>query len=171
MQDAQGMLKFRIQDTLLRPLLVAGMIVIGTGFGLSQPSEPPEKHEHTQKSDQKPASNNPLKNFWNWTTADAVSFYTFVLAIFTGVLSVIAIVQIRYLVRADKTARISADAANLSANAAVAANLPIIRPQAFSLIEVTSTHARPAIQPDNVPSRMRGGQLSRFETSGRPPLR
>jgi hypothetical protein len=61
-----------------------------------------------------------LQRFWEWTTHDAVSFYTAVLALFTIVLGVVSIVQIRYLRRADVTARTSADAARDSANAAIA---------------------------------------------------
>ncbi len=64
---------------------------------------------------------NILADAWNWTTQDPVSFYTSLLAIFTAVLGATAIVQIRYLRRADETAVISANAARDAANATVAA--------------------------------------------------
>lgn len=54
---------------------------------------------------------------WNWTTQDPVSFYTFLLAIFTAALVSVSAVQIRFLIRADRTARISAIAARRAANA------------------------------------------------------
>lgn len=95
------MLKVRISERSLGILLAAALTAAWVGFGLSQPSEPPEERESPEYPDQKPTSNNPLKIFWNWTTNDAVSFYTFVLAIFTGILGTVAIVQIRYLRRAD----------------------------------------------------------------------
>jgi hypothetical protein len=63
-----------------------------------------------QQSKDKGNPYSPLKDLWNWTTQDAVSFYTFILAIFTAVLGATAIVQIRYLRRADETAKIAADA-------------------------------------------------------------
>lgn len=59
-----------------------------------------------------------LKEFWDWTTHDPVSFYTFTLAVFTGVLGCVSIIQIRFLTRADGTARIAADAAKKSADVA-----------------------------------------------------
>jgi hypothetical protein len=62
-----------------------------------------------------------LKRFWDWTTHDAVSFYTFVLAIFTGVLGCVALIQLHFLNRADKTARVAAEAAKLNAEAVMAA--------------------------------------------------
>lgn len=71
--------------------------------------------------------------FWRWTTAEPVALYTAVLSFFSGVLVVVSFVQIRYLIRADKTARISAIAANLSARAAIGLQLPIIRIQPTSL--------------------------------------
>lgn len=74
-----------------------------------------------------------LREFWDWTTRDAVSFYTSVLAIFTAVLGATAIVQLKYLRRADETARISsdaakraADAAGMQASASVEIELPIL---------------------------------------------
>lgn len=46
-----------------------------------------------------------------WRPNDPVSLYTLALAIFSGLLVFVSIVQIRYLIRADKTARITAQAA------------------------------------------------------------
>src|SRR5580692_2767121 len=49
----------------------------------SQPTQLLESGETTKKTNKNSANNNPFELFWNWTTRDAVSFYTFVLAIFT----------------------------------------------------------------------------------------
>ena len=59
-----------------------------------------------------------LAHLWEWSTHDAVAFYTLWLAIFTGSLVWVSTVQIRYLRRADETARRSADAAKLAAETA-----------------------------------------------------
>jgi hypothetical protein len=56
--------------------------------------------------------------FWKWITADAVSFFTAVLGVFTAVLAVVSFVQIRYLRNADITARDTASAALKAATAA-----------------------------------------------------
>lgn len=85
--------------------------------------------------------NEPTKTFgrrltivWDRTWEDPVAFYTFVLSIFTGLLFIVSSAQIFFLVRSDKTARITAEAANLSAKAAIALELPIVRadPDFFS---------------------------------------
>ncbi len=70
---------------------------------------------------------NRLSKIWARTWDDPVAFYTFVLSIFTGLLAVVSAVQIGFLIRSDGTARRSADAATLSAKAAIAIELPIIR--------------------------------------------
>lgn len=64
---------------------------------------------------------------WEKTWDDAVAFYTAVLGVFTGLLVVVSGLQGFFLLRADKTARIAANAADLSARAAIALQLPIIR--------------------------------------------
>jgi hypothetical protein len=58
---------------------------------------------------------------------DSVGLYTLVLAVFTGLLVGVSGVQGYFLLRADKTARIAANAAALSAKAAIAIELPAIR--------------------------------------------
>src|SRR6202035_4014094 len=54
---------------------------------------------------------------WDRTFDDPVAFYTLVLGIFTALLVAVAGIQIRYLIRTDKTARISAEAAKKSDDA------------------------------------------------------
>jgi hypothetical protein len=81
----------------------------------SLPSQNPVGDERSARAEHKSTNNNPLELFWDWTTREAVSFYTFVLAIFTGVLGITAIKQIKYLRLANETARIAANAAKQSA--------------------------------------------------------
>jgi hypothetical protein len=59
-----------------------------------------------------------LRAFWDWVTHDAVAFFTFALFVATAVLSTVAIVQIAFLIRADRAAGKSADAAKIAADAA-----------------------------------------------------
>ena len=61
---------------------------------------------------------NLLLELWGWVTKDAITFFTVILSLFTGVLGATAIAQIKYLRRADETARTSADAAKRAADAA-----------------------------------------------------
>jgi hypothetical protein len=64
------------------------------------------------------AKSNPLYDAWEWATHDAITVYTFFLALFTAALVCVSAVQIRYLIRADVTARRAAIAARRSALAA-----------------------------------------------------
>jgi hypothetical protein len=57
--------------------------------------------------------------FWTWVTADAVSFFTAMLGLFTGALAIVSFIQIGYLRKADITAR---DTASAALKAAVAAS-------------------------------------------------
>jgi hypothetical protein len=61
-----------------------------------------------------------------WVPTDSVGLYTLVLAVFTGLLVVVSAGQGFFLLRADKTARIAANAAERSARAAINIELPIL---------------------------------------------
>jgi len=56
-------------------------------------------------------------SFWDKTKGDPVAYFTYVLSMFTGVLGTVSIFQLWFLNKSDKTARIAAEAANLSADA------------------------------------------------------
>jgi hypothetical protein len=60
------------------------------------------------------------KSFWERTTSDPIAFFTFTLSIVTLALGAISVRQFHYLKRSDETARITAEAAKKSADAAVA---------------------------------------------------
>jgi len=115
----------------------------GSSFGWSlQPSNLPKHGETSEQSKQETSHHNPLKLFWDWTTRDAVSFYTFVLAIFTGVLGATAIVQIRHLRTANEIARVTAEAARFNAEAA--------RLNAEALIDAERAHLHAVIKQSNL---------------------
>ena len=76
--------------------------------------------------------------FWNKTKSDPVSYFTYILSVFTGVLGVVSIIQIGFLIQSDRTARIAANAANLNAQAAIGAELPIISLSSISLLREQS---------------------------------
>jgi hypothetical protein len=67
-----------------------------------------------------------LSIIWNRTWDDPVAFYTFILSIFTALLALVSFAQVGFLIRADRTARLTAEAAKLSADAAIGVELPII---------------------------------------------
>ena len=70
---------------------------------------------------------NKPTTIWERTWDDPVAFYTFVLGIFTALLAVVSAIQIGFLIEANKTARRAAEAADLSARAAIGIELPIVR--------------------------------------------
>jgi len=81
------------------------------------------------------------ESFWRRTTNDPVSLYTGVLALLTAILVIVAIVQIRFLIRADDTSTIAANAALASANAAISAQRPWVPVQIVVDGPITLTDA------------------------------
>jgi hypothetical protein len=75
------------------------------------------KYTHKQ-ADNRPGADNELEALWYWTTSDAISFYTSLLALFTSALVGISVLQIRYLIKADRIAQTTASAALKAAEAA-----------------------------------------------------
>jgi hypothetical protein len=68
-----------------------------------------------------------------WVPTDSVGLYTLVLAAFTGLLFIVSALQGYFLLRADKTARIAANAANLSARATIGVESPKLFVYALNL--------------------------------------
>jgi hypothetical protein len=87
---------------------------------------------------------------WDRTWDDPVAFYTFVLGIFTALLAIVSGTQIYFLTRADKTARITAEAAKKSAEIAekslLAANRPVIAIDTIKLCDSNELSVRPHIE-------------------------
>ena len=64
-----------------------------------------------QRAQEKSPNSKPEESFWHKTTDDPVAYFTLWLAVFTGGLAIASIWQGVFLIRADRTARIAADAA------------------------------------------------------------
>lgn len=102
-------------------------------------SEAAYAQQHTeQKSSSNDRETQPL-----WVPTDSVGLYTLVLAVFTGLLAVVAVFQGAMLLRADGTARTSADAAKRSADAAIAAGAArlLITPVSHNYWDVAGQYA------------------------------
>ena len=56
---------------------------------LAEQAEQPSYAHHRGETNQRTASDDPLNRFWEWSTHDAVAFFTFVLAVFTGALVIV----------------------------------------------------------------------------------
>jgi hypothetical protein len=106
---------------------------------------PPNQSAHTEQADCAPngvcGKHEVAKSFrerlsiiWSRTWDDPVAFYTFVLGIFTAVLAVVAIAQIRFLIRADRTARIAALAADRSARTAELSLMSLEIPYLYPIV-------------------------------------
>jgi hypothetical protein len=114
---------------------VGGSFVAAYQIPLSQreTSTNPEQIASDQNTKEKAAEHN-TKTESLWVPTDSVGLYTLVLAVFTLLLVVVSSVQGYFLLRADRTARIAANAADLSARAAVGIQLPIIRAYASNFV-------------------------------------
>lgn len=99
-------------------LLLVFVAFLGSHLGSSQHRETPQNERPSAQSDKKSAEDSELYRFWKWATYDAITVYNLFLALFTGALVIVSNIQIRYLRRADKTARITADGAKSSAETA-----------------------------------------------------
>jgi len=120
---------------LIRALMA---VLLLAGFAFAQSSQSPPKEQHQTATQQTPAASaeekQPPKSFgqslaiiWARTWEDPVAFFTFALACLTGALVVVSLMQGYFLLRADRTARLAAEAADSSARAAIALQLPLIR--------------------------------------------
>jgi hypothetical protein len=98
--------------------LVGALVASVFWTALLSPLTPPYSTENQQGT--KSANKEAAKV----SADDRIADYTEWLAVLTGGLVVVSAVQIGFLIRADKTARISANAANLSAQAAIGVELP-----------------------------------------------
>ena len=99
---------------LLGAALAFILMVAALGLSPTQLSRP-ETQGHSQQQPERiqPESNAP-ESFWKKTASDPIAVYTLALVVFTAVLASVSIVQVYFLTRADKTARISAEATRAS---------------------------------------------------------
>jgi hypothetical protein len=102
--------------------VLAAIVFAVTLFGLivlysSQPSNEPEQQQSSEKYEPGQDKREFSKSFWLRTTQDPVAFFTLWLAIFTMILSAVAVLQIKFLVRSEGIAINTAQAAKDSAAA------------------------------------------------------
>lgn len=97
-------------------LLVAivGAIVVSS----SQPSDQPSEQQAAEKNKTENSTNKNDKTLWDSWFPDSISLYTLFLAVFTAVLAVGGIYQLKFLGRAEQIAATAANAAKDSAKAA-----------------------------------------------------
>jgi hypothetical protein len=102
---------------------LAALFVTGLFWGAAASSKPSLQTQIHTASEQHPEKKSDEISRPE-TADDRIARYTLWLAIFTGALVVVSGVQIAFLIRADKTARISANAAKTAADAAIAGQRP-----------------------------------------------
>jgi hypothetical protein len=98
-------------------MLLASLIIVATVFAINEPKRQADQSADHGSNTEQSGGSTP-KTFWQKTEEDPTAYFTMWLVIFTGVLSTVSIVQIGFLIRSDVTARRSADAALLAAQAA-----------------------------------------------------
>jgi hypothetical protein len=127
--------------------LFAAVVGFAAGGSVAWSVDQPNYKLQITASDTQTASNpdqhEPAKTLgerfsviWNRTWEDPVAFYTFILGIFTALLAIVSATQIVFLVRTDKITRVSARAAQQSADA-----LPAIE-RAYVFLHVNSARHR-----------------------------
>ncbi len=84
-------------------------------FAVRQPAEQPQQSQRAETAKSSQPEKEVAKSFWIKTIEDPVSSFTAALVAMTTVLAVVSVVQIRFLTRADETARIAADASRKQA--------------------------------------------------------
>jgi hypothetical protein len=110
---------FRTHELFLGIFLTVAVFALGFVIASSMP--PPS--QQIEKTDHPQAANEGAER----TAEKQIAYYTKWLAWFTGALVAVSAFQGYFLLRSDKTARIAANAADLSARAAISLQLPIIR--------------------------------------------
>lgn len=120
---------------MLRGTLAAGLLTAVLGLAQAQPRGdessvgPPNKPDHAasenrpQKGTEEHGIFEAIGEFWGKTTEDPVAFFTLVLSIVTAGLAVTALVQIRFLIRADRNTVRQLDLAERNAAAAESASV------------------------------------------------
>jgi hypothetical protein len=122
------MLRFRIPEIVLGVLLTVAVFAIGyvVASSMQPPSQQIEKTDHPQTADEGGER----------TAEKQIAYYTKWLALFTGALVAVSGIQGYFLLRADRTARIAANAAQLSAESAHGLALPIVGADSPHLLDI-----------------------------------
>ena len=119
--------RFHFPEVLFGLLLAVAIFAMGATFWSSRQQPSAEQSSASRQQTEKKSGGDGKEAQSLWVPTDFVGLYTLVLCVFTGVLAIVSIFQGVMLLRSDNTARIAANAADLSARAAVAIELPIIR--------------------------------------------
>lgn len=114
------LIKFRIPEIVLGVLFAVAIFAMGMLFQSSLPSP----NQQAAQGGNHSAENRPPKIAGPDSPDERIANYTWWLSAFTLALVAVSGFQIFFLTRADKTARITAEAAMLSAKAAVRIALP-----------------------------------------------
>jgi len=156
------------------PVLFAGIALFYANeiWRSSKRPHTPTSHSRAEHAKYEAKHDNILADAWNWTTQDPVSFYTSALALFTGALVFVSMIQIKFLIRADKTATALATAAVSQSGIAgqqlaiIAAQADVQRKQhAIGRLQFFATH-RPEIVVHAIEPRVCLGQKKRTFMSG-----
>lgn len=107
-------------------IVYAAIIGFVLGASLFAPPMPPTNNKIIDQSNPSPEHGSSQGTFVK-SADEKIADYTWYVAAFTCALVVISAIQIHFLLRSDETARIAANAAKRSADAAIAIELPLIR--------------------------------------------
>ena len=118
-----------------RPLLVLLLAVIFglASFAVRQPAQGPQQDERGASTHQEYPAQEGKESLWHPSTWEPITALTVALVTFTAVLAIVSVTQINFLIRADNTARIVADASSKQANISRLTLERTIRP----VVEVT----------------------------------
>jgi hypothetical protein len=130
-----------LNRTAILWIVYAAIIGFVGGASLFSPQTPPAQ-QHAVSSSNKATKPNGANLTSPKSADDRIADSTWWVAAFTCALVVISAVQINFLLRADQTARISADAAKRSADAAIGVELPILVPSMIALFREPGVHGK-----------------------------
>jgi hypothetical protein len=158
---------------MLRVAAQALVILIGGAFLLvwvnNIPSPQPNHYQRPKETYTEYCGNDAPETWGKRFRCDPVADFTALLALFTAVLGAVAIIQMRYLISADRNARIAAEAASLHAQSAVAVELPMVFLNNLTLLE-TGPYGHTDIFPVNTnPPAMSCWPRIEFVNYGRSP--
>ena len=93
---------------LLKTGVILAFVLFVAGFAgivwdaSSKPPRTQDIYSHNQYNKTQYGTNDQSDDFWRWITHDAITFFTFMLALFTLALVIVSAIQIRFLIRADR---------------------------------------------------------------------
>jgi len=111
--------KIRVPEIVFGALLTVAVFAMGMLYDSSR--------HHPQQAEQQQHAEQTSQKTKTISADERIADYTWWLAVLTGGLVAASVIQGYFLLRADKTARIAANAADLSARAATIIEFPIIR--------------------------------------------